>query len=42
MRRIGEPAEIAGVAVFLASAAGAYVNGQVVVVDGGATVSASV
>jgi NAD(P)-dependent dehydrogenase (short-subunit alcohol dehydrogenase family) len=38
MRRIGEPSEIAGAAIFLASAAGAYVNGQVIVVDGGATI----
>ncbi|WP_150293964.1 SDR family oxidoreductase [Sphingobium estronivorans] len=36
--RIGEPAEIAGTAVFLASRAGAYITGQAIVVDGGATV----
>ncbi|CAN5405888.1 hypothetical protein BH10PSE15_BH10PSE15_11050 [soil metagenome] len=36
--RIGEPAEIAGAAVFLASNAGAYVTGQAIVVDGGATI----
>jgi NAD(P)-dependent dehydrogenase (short-subunit alcohol dehydrogenase family) len=36
--RIGEPEEIAGAAVFLASRAGAYVNGQTIIVDGGATV----
>lgn len=39
MQRIGEADEIAGAAVFLASAAGAYVNGQQIVVDGGATIS---
>ncbi|HZU15383.1 MAG TPA: SDR family oxidoreductase [Candidatus Dormibacteraeota bacterium] len=33
--RIGEPAEIAGAAVFLVSDAAAYVNGEVLVVDGG-------
>ncbi len=38
MRRIGEPRELAGAAVFLASAAGSYVNGQAIVVDGGATI----
>ena len=37
MGRFGEPEEIAGAAVFLASSAGAYVNGQTIVVDGGAT-----
>lgn len=36
--RIGEPEEIAGTAVFLASRAGAYVTGQGIVVDGGSTV----
>ena len=36
--RIGEPAEIAGAAVFLASRAGAYVTGQAIVVDGGTTI----
>jgi len=37
LRRIGEPDEIAGAAVFLASAAGTFMTGQAVVVDGGAT-----
>ena len=36
--RIGEPEEIAGTAVFLASKAGAYVTGQAIVVDGGTTI----
>jgi NAD(P)-dependent dehydrogenase (short-subunit alcohol dehydrogenase family) len=36
--RIGEPSEIAGAAVFLASKAGAYVTGQGIVVDGGTTI----
>lgn len=38
LRRIGEPDEIAGAAVFLASAAGTFMTGQAVVVDGGATI----
>ena len=37
LRRIGEPDEIAGAAVFLASRAGSFVTGQALVVDGGAT-----
>ena len=37
LRRIGDPDEIAGAAVFLASAAGTFMTGQAVVVDGGAT-----
>ena len=35
MRRIGEPQDIAKVAVFLASDEAAYVTGQVITVDGG-------
>jgi len=38
LRRIGEPRDIAGAAVFLASEAGHYVTGQMIVVDGGATI----
>ena len=37
MGRIGQPGELAGVAVFLASAASSYVTGQVLAVDGGMT-----
>ncbi len=33
--RIGSPADMAGVAIYLASRAGAYVNGVVIPVDGG-------
>jgi NAD(P)-dependent dehydrogenase (short-subunit alcohol dehydrogenase family) len=39
LRRVGEPHEIAGVAVMLASKAGAFITGQNVVVDGGTLVS---
>ncbi len=35
LRRIGEPDEIAGAAVFLASRAGAFMTGQKIVIDGG-------
>ena len=38
MRRIGEPDEIGGAAVFLASKAGSFVNGHTLVVDGGVMV----
>ncbi len=38
LRRIGDPDDIGGVAVFIASKAGAYMTGQTIVVDGGATV----
>jgi NAD(P)-dependent dehydrogenase (short-subunit alcohol dehydrogenase family) len=35
LRRIGEPEDIASVAVFLASPAAAFMTGQTLVVDGG-------
>jgi len=38
VKRIGEPDDIAGIAVFLASAASNYATGQTFVVDGGITV----
>ena len=37
LRRIGEPNDIAGAAVMLASRAGAWLTGQNIVVDGGVT-----
>ena len=40
LRRIGEPEDIAGAALYLASPAGAFVTGQTLVVDGGSTISA--
>lgn len=39
MARIGEPEEIAGAAVFLASDAGNYMTGQMMVIDGGTTIT---
>ena len=38
LRRIGEPDEIAGAAVYLASKAGSFTTGQTIVCDGGATI----
>jgi 3-oxoacyl-[acyl-carrier protein] reductase len=40
MRRLGQPDDIAQVAVFLASPASAYITGQVLVVDGGLSLGA--
>ena len=37
LKRIGEPDEIGGAAVFLASRAGSFVNGHTLVIDGGST-----
>lgn len=39
LRRVGEPQEVAGVAVMLASAAGGFITGQTLVVDGGTLIS---
>ncbi len=38
LKRIGQPEDIAGVAIFLASEAASYLTGQTIVVDGGLTV----
>ena len=38
LRRIGEPDEIAGAAVFLASSASSFMTGQSIVIDGGVTI----
>ena len=38
LRRIGEPDEIAGAAVYLASAASRFMTGQSLVIDGGVTI----
>lgn len=37
--RIGEPTDLAGAALLLAAPAGGFITGQVLVVDGGATIS---
>lgn len=39
LRRIGEPDDIAGAAVFLASRAGNWMTGQTIVIDGGVTIA---
>jgi NAD(P)-dependent dehydrogenase (short-subunit alcohol dehydrogenase family) len=41
LKRLGEPDDIAGVALMLASRAGAYITGQTIVVDGGTTIAPS-
>jgi NAD(P)-dependent dehydrogenase (short-subunit alcohol dehydrogenase family) len=35
LKRIGVPGDMAGIAIFLSSRAGSYVNGTVIPVDGG-------
>lgn len=42
LHRIGEPNDVAGAAVFLASNASEFVTGQTIVVDGGSTISGTV
>jgi len=39
LRRIGQPVEIAGVAVFLASQAASFMTGQLIIADGGSTLA---
>lgn len=39
LRRLGEPDDVAGIAVMLASRAGNFITGQTVVVDGGGLIS---
>ncbi|MND09824.1 2-keto-3-deoxy-L-fuconate dehydrogenase [compost metagenome] len=39
LRRIGEPEEIAGIAVYLASRAASFTTGQNFVIDGGSTIA---
>lgn len=39
LRRIGEPEEIAGIAVYLGSRAGSFTTGQNFVIDGGSTIT---
>ncbi len=41
LRRLGEPEDLAGAAVYLASRAGAWTTGQTIVVDGGVTIAGS-
>ena len=39
LRRLGEPRDIGGIAVFLASDAGAFITGQCIVADGGVSIT---
>lgn len=39
LRRIGEPEDCAGAAVFLLTGAASYITGEIIVIDGGLTIS---
>jgi NAD(P)-dependent dehydrogenase (short-subunit alcohol dehydrogenase family) len=39
LRRLGDPEDVAGIAVLLAARAGSFITGQTIVVDGGGTIS---
>jgi enoyl-[acyl-carrier-protein] reductase (NADH) len=41
LRRLGEPDDVAGAAVFLSAPATRFVTGQIIVVDGGDTIAGS-
>ncbi len=42
LKRLGEPEDIAGVAVFLASDAARYITGQLILADGGASIFSAI
>ncbi len=42
LARIGEPRDVAGPALLLASSAGSFINGQTIVVDGGKTINGNI
>jgi len=39
LRRLGDPDDIAGIAVMLAGKAGNFITGQLIVADGGVTIA---